>query len=186
MIRDMPNQKILVPIIIVVTLAVAILFFGADFFSVGAPPENPNQPVACTQDAKMCPDGSYVGRVAPSCDFAACPTTTPDVVVAPQAVLVQAKLNESSGGFNAHIVPLSLVEDSRCPVDVTCIQAGTVRVRTQVENANGTNVMTLTLNTPVTIGAEMIELTEVMPVKNSKVTVKPTDYTFVFKVTKVQ
>lgn len=29
---------------------------------------------ACTQDAKQCPDGSYVGRVGPRCEFAACPT----------------------------------------------------------------------------------------------------------------
>lgn len=29
--------------------------------------------VACTMDAKMCPDGSYVGRVAPLCEFAPCP-----------------------------------------------------------------------------------------------------------------
>ena len=32
------------------------------------------QPVACTMDAKVCPDGSAVGRVPPSCEFAACPT----------------------------------------------------------------------------------------------------------------
>lgn len=29
--------------------------------------------VACTMDAKICPDGSAVGRVAPNCEFAACP-----------------------------------------------------------------------------------------------------------------
>ncbi len=29
--------------------------------------------VACTVDAKMCPDGSYVGRTGPTCEFAACP-----------------------------------------------------------------------------------------------------------------
>lgn len=28
----------------------------------------------CTADAKLCPDGSYVGRTGPSCQFAACPT----------------------------------------------------------------------------------------------------------------
>lgn len=28
---------------------------------------------ACTADAKICPDGSSVGRVAPLCEFAACP-----------------------------------------------------------------------------------------------------------------
>ena len=29
--------------------------------------------VFCTQDAKLCPDGSYVSRIAPSCAFAPCP-----------------------------------------------------------------------------------------------------------------
>ncbi|MGZ5027704.1 MAG: hypothetical protein ACXV9T_11040 [Methylobacter sp.] len=29
--------------------------------------------VACTQDAKLCADGSSVGRVPPSCSFAPCP-----------------------------------------------------------------------------------------------------------------
>lgn len=28
--------------------------------------------IACTMDAKQCPDGSYVGRVAPDCEFAPC------------------------------------------------------------------------------------------------------------------
>lgn len=35
--------------------------------------DDPAQPVACTMDAKMCPDGSYVGRVGPNCEFAPCP-----------------------------------------------------------------------------------------------------------------
>jgi hypothetical protein len=30
--------------------------------------------VMCTMDAKVCPDGSYVGRVGPRCEFAACPS----------------------------------------------------------------------------------------------------------------
>lgn len=29
----------------------------------------------CRMDAKICPDGSSVGRVAPNCDFAPCPKT---------------------------------------------------------------------------------------------------------------
>lgn len=28
---------------------------------------------ACTQEAKQCPDGSYVGRIGPNCEFAPCP-----------------------------------------------------------------------------------------------------------------
>jgi len=29
--------------------------------------------VFCTQEARECPDGSYVGRTGPNCEFAACP-----------------------------------------------------------------------------------------------------------------
>lgn len=32
-------------------------------------------PVSCTLDAKICPDGTAVGRVAPNCEFEKCPTT---------------------------------------------------------------------------------------------------------------
>jgi len=32
------------------------------------------QNLACTQDALLCPDGSSVGRIPPSCQFAPCPT----------------------------------------------------------------------------------------------------------------
>ncbi len=35
------------------------------------------EPVICTQDAKECPDGSYVGRTGPNCEFANCPETKP-------------------------------------------------------------------------------------------------------------
>lgn len=33
-----------------------------------------NKPVICTMEAKLCPDGSSVGRVPPTCEFAPCPT----------------------------------------------------------------------------------------------------------------
>ena len=32
-----------------------------------------NKDVVCTLEAKLCPDGSSVGRVPPSCEFAPCP-----------------------------------------------------------------------------------------------------------------
>lgn len=39
-------------------------------------PETPDMcppKVVCTQEAKLCPDGSYVSRQGPNCEFAACP-----------------------------------------------------------------------------------------------------------------
>lgn len=38
---------------------------------------SPTEPVMCTQEAKQCPDGSYVGRTGPKCEFTACPETKP-------------------------------------------------------------------------------------------------------------
>ncbi|MDC0721390.1 hypothetical protein [Nannocystis bainbridge] len=36
------------------------------------PADNPGG-VACTMEAKVCPDGSAVGRTGPNCEFAPCP-----------------------------------------------------------------------------------------------------------------
>ncbi len=38
-----------------------------------APPQTGPEGVACTMEAKQCPDGSYVGRTGPRCEFAPCP-----------------------------------------------------------------------------------------------------------------
>lgn len=42
--------------------------------------ESPQDPVFCTQEAKLCPDGSYVGRTGPKCEFAPCPSKSPEVM----------------------------------------------------------------------------------------------------------
>jgi len=48
---------------------------GATTSSESAVGENllPEEIIACTMDAMMCPDGSYVGRIAPECEFSPCP-----------------------------------------------------------------------------------------------------------------
>lgn len=45
------------------------IFFGEEQSSL--PPE---ENVFCTQEAKLCPDGSSVGRTGPNCEFAPCPS----------------------------------------------------------------------------------------------------------------
>ena len=43
--------------------------------SSASPKASPStSPKACTMDAKICPDGSSVGRSGPNCEFAPCPT----------------------------------------------------------------------------------------------------------------
>jgi hypothetical protein len=37
------------------------------------PASSPDEAVACTKDAKICPDGTTVGRSGPDCEFDPCP-----------------------------------------------------------------------------------------------------------------
>ncbi len=59
---------ILAPIGVVVVLLIAVYFLYQTYMV-----ENPESQVACTQEAMQCPDGSYVGRTGPNCEFAQCP-----------------------------------------------------------------------------------------------------------------
>lgn len=45
-----------------------------------------NIPTACTLEAKICPDGSSVGRTLPNCEFAPCPPTPDSHVASPSTV----------------------------------------------------------------------------------------------------
>jgi len=60
-------------------IVLVVLALGAAVWYVSGSPLPPAGPVACTMEAKLCPDGSAVGRTGPNCEFAACPaaTTTP-------------------------------------------------------------------------------------------------------------
>jgi len=49
------------------------------FFNEGKKPEkNIDNKIACTQEAKICPDGSSVGRTGLNCEFAECPAVKTD------------------------------------------------------------------------------------------------------------
>jgi hypothetical protein len=53
---------------------------------------------ACTTDAKTCPDGSSVGRVAPACNFAQCPS--PNVTLDTVGIIF-----DLPGGFASTTLP---------------------------------------------------------------------------------
>ncbi len=51
-----------------------VLIIGAALLIVFSSMNNPMGPIACTLDAKICPDGSAVGRTGPNCEFEECPS----------------------------------------------------------------------------------------------------------------
>src|SRR5690242_5084148 len=109
------NTILLVLLVIVLVVVAGLGSMLGIFRNLGTSPTtpnpnipNPNQPVACTMDAKMCPDGSYVGRVGPNCEFAMCPAGT---TTTPGTKTFEAHLNQSFGIGGANIVPKEVVED---------------------------------------------------------------------------
>src|SRR4030042_1457774 len=60
-------------ILIVVVLAIIVGggILGYQYWWV--PKHETQKPVACTLEAKICPDGYAVGRTGPNCEFAVCP-----------------------------------------------------------------------------------------------------------------
>jgi len=64
--------------IFIIIFVIVVFILGGLLYIYNPNPvkyENPNEkdPIVCTADAKLCPDGSYVGRVGPNCEFAQCP-----------------------------------------------------------------------------------------------------------------
>lgn len=63
-------------IYILIAVVVILALFANGYFLYLNAIKEPSQ-VFCTQDAKICPDGSAVGRIAPNCEFAQCPEQEP-------------------------------------------------------------------------------------------------------------
>jgi len=61
---------------LLLSIAVLLGLFGLSVYSVM--PEIPQDEIACTAEAKICPDGSAVGRTEPNCEFTQCPVPNKD------------------------------------------------------------------------------------------------------------
>jgi flagellar basal body-associated protein FliL len=57
--------------LIIIAVIVIVAAGGAYWYFFKTQPEQ----IACTMEAKLCPDGSYVGRTGPKCEFTPCSTT---------------------------------------------------------------------------------------------------------------
>jgi hypothetical protein len=155
-----------------------------------APASNGIQPpAACPADAKLCPDGSAVGRTGPNCEFSECPVAQvplQNASTTAQSFLVTARIGERVEGLDVALTPLSVASDSRCPADpkVQCVWAGTVQVQIRIESGLGTSTMTLELGKSITTEAEEIALTEVTPTKLPEKEMLPGEYRFTFEIKK--
>lgn len=79
----------------------------------------------------------------------------------------------------------SIIQDSRCPLDVQCIQKGTVDVKITLRFPLETKATELSLDKPIRFGDYTITITDVTPTKNSKKETKPSDYKVTLLVVKL-
>jgi len=68
---SIPAAYLLLPYILWVSFA------GYLNYSIWQSSAKISKQVPCTMEAKLCPDGSYVGRTGPNCEFAPCPYSSP-------------------------------------------------------------------------------------------------------------
>ncbi len=80
------------------------------------------------------------------------------------------------------IRPVALLEDSRCPQGVQCIQAGTVRVSLRTGVNGSTSTVEADMNKPVSVGGDTVTLTGATPVP-TKDAMRPADSTYRFTFT---
>jgi len=83
------------------------------------------------------------------------------------------------------ITPIKIVQDSRCPPDVTCIQAGTIKLAVNLTRDTSEKSVELTLNDRISFEGTSITFTKATgpsPVKENSV--RDTEYQYTFEVIK--
>jgi hypothetical protein len=82
------NKKISFPIAIVIIAILAVIVGGSVLaYQYWWLPKEEAKNVVCTMEAKVCPDGSAVGRTGPNCEFAPCPVNASDEMIANNSTL---------------------------------------------------------------------------------------------------
>ncbi|MFA5942492.1 MAG: hypothetical protein WC798_02355 [Candidatus Paceibacterota bacterium] len=97
---------------------------------------------------------------------------------------LDARIGQEVSGLDVRIVPIEVLEDSRCPIDVQCIQAGTVRIRARLISGLGEANQEFRLGQPITTETEVVTLTDVLPQPKAGIEIKESDYLFTFAITK--
>ena len=159
-------------------LAVKIRNFLKTFQPVVVTPEEGGA-VICTMDAMMCPDGSYVGRSGPMCEFK-CPELSTDLPVATTTRIIG--LGESFTIASTTMTALTVTEDSRCPSDVTCIQAGRVGVALNIVSPMGSSTRQIEPGKTITTETLAITLDDVRPYPVSVHKTEDEEYRFSFSI----
>ena len=99
------------------------------------------------------------------------------------AAVQQLKLGQSGDFGSINLTPISVEEDSRCPVGTQCIWAGQVRVKVLAQPPGADHTMFATLGQPINIDGGTLLIEQVTPQRSSTAPIPPSHYRFTFRYT---
>lgn len=102
-------------------VVIALLIISSGIYIYISNKSTDISPIACTMEAKLCPDGSYVGRTEPNCEFASCPLSEGKAEFGKPVIM---HINDEAVFPDGLILILKEVNDSRCPANAQCIWQG--------------------------------------------------------------
>ncbi len=181
------KQTLLLLVILIIVGIIASFATGSWWANRISEPPVVNVPdgVVCTLDAKMCPDGSYVGRISPNCEFAMCPRATSTPVSTSTSGIIKMKIGDRKEARGVAISEIKVVSDSRCPATVQCVWAGTVVVKATTSYIASAEVE-YTLGKAMLIGNNRsVTLVGVTPATQPNVQIPAPDYEFTFEVKEI-
>ncbi len=111
------QKSFFVPMVIIIILlavggGVYIYTYNKAEAPINIPEEKSNIPVVCTMDAMECPDGSWVGRTGPNCEFV-CPVNTT------LSLPIESDINSTTTelmDLSLYIQDINYVENNSCSV----------------------------------------------------------------------
>jgi hypothetical protein len=104
-----------------------------------------------------------------------------------ETISIKVNHSKSLAGGKINVRFVEMVEDSRCPRDVQCIQAGNARVRIRVAHGRRATVLTLNSNLPnpsATFEGYEFKLVGLTPEPRSNIRINPSGYVAQIEVTK--
>lgn len=151
------NQKgiAVVPVIAIIAGILMLGLVGYFVFNV-ATNSNENTTVACTTEAKVCPDGSAVGRTGPNCEFAMCPTVNTNATAGDGCVITgcnsEVCSNEAAVSACVVLPQYACYKTARCEkqTDGTCGWTQTEELITCISTYTSKSNTTTNSNTNTT------------------------------------
>jgi len=99
----------------------------------------------------------------------------------PNIQTAETRLGHTAHLGRVHVTPLRIVEDSRCPAQVSCVWAGRLRLLARIQTGHSRQNRELTLGTPVEVAGGKLELVTAQPRPSRDGKVPSAAYRFGFR-----